>query len=69
MEHIAANGLTPDEVTLAIRDPHAATEVSRSSGRPCKTGALPDGRRVYVVWVVRSDDPPAVYPVTAYELL
>lgn len=66
---MADNGLTPDEVDLAIRDPHAPVEASRSSGRPCKTGTLPDGRRVYVVWAVRSDEPtPAIYPVTAYEV-
>jgi hypothetical protein len=68
VDHVADNGLTPAEVDAVIRDPGVPVEFSRTTGRPCKTGTLPDGRRVFVVWVVRSDRPPAIYPVTAYEV-
>ncbi len=68
VDHVAANGLTPAEVDSVIRDPTVPVEASYSTGRPCKIGTLPDGRRIFVVWVVRSDDPPAIYPITAYEV-
>lgn len=68
VEHVADNGVTPAEVEAVIRDAREPVGRSRSSGRPCKTGTLSDGRRVYAVWDVLSDSPPVIYPVTAYEV-
>jgi hypothetical protein len=68
VEHVAANGLTPDEVDSVLLDPLSLTQTSRSTGRPCKFGWTYTGKHIIVVWDEVSDDPLMVYPVTAYEV-
>ena len=65
VEHIADNGITPDEVEAVICDP-IETSTSRSTGRPVATGYTSDGRLILVVY--EQIDELTVYPVTAYEI-
>jgi hypothetical protein len=67
VEHVQANGLTPDEVDSVILDNTIPIDFSRSSGLPCKQGWTDTGRYIFVVWRVVNNDPHMVYPVTAYE--
>lgn len=68
VEHIAVNGLTPEEVDSVLLDPTIPQEVSHSSGRPCKFGWTDTGKHIIVIWIVEHDDPEVIYPVTAYEV-
>lgn len=68
VEHVAGNGLTPDEVDEVLLDPTIPIDHSRSTGRPCKFGWTSTGKHIIVVWDVVSDDPPILAPVTAYEV-
>jgi hypothetical protein len=68
VEHIAVNGLTPEEVDSVLMDPAIPIEVSHSSGRPCKFGWTDTGKHIIVIWILEYDDPLTIYPVTAYEV-
>jgi hypothetical protein len=68
VEHIALNGLTPDEVDEVLLDDSAPVDRSRSTGRPCKFGWTSTGKHIIVIWDVLDDDPPIIAPVTAYEV-
>jgi hypothetical protein len=65
--HVAEHGLSPDEVDEVLLNNALPRETSRSSGRPCRQGWTSTGRHIFVAWDEVSDDPPIVYPVTAYE--
>lgn len=67
VEHVALNGLTPDEVDDVLLDPALVVEFSRSTGRPSKRGWTKTGRFIFVCWEEVSADPLIVVPVTAYE--
>jgi hypothetical protein len=67
VEHVAANGLTPDEVDEVLLDDSIPTSHSASTGRPCKFGHTSTGKYIIVIWDELSDDPRMIYPVTAYE--
>ena len=68
IQHIANNGLTPDEVESVLLDPDATEGRSRSSGRPLVFGYTYTGRYIVVIYEVFEDDPPIIRPVTAYEV-
>jgi hypothetical protein len=68
VEHIALNGLTPDEVDEVLLDDSIPTGRTRSTGRPCKFGWTSTGKHIIVVWDVVNDDPLIIVPVTAYEV-
>jgi hypothetical protein len=68
VEHIAINGLTPEEVDEVLLDTTIPIDRSRSTGRPCKFGWTSTGKHIVVVWDVVSDDPLILLPVTAYEV-
>jgi hypothetical protein len=68
VEHIALNGLTPEEVDSVLLDNSLPIDRSRSSGRPCKFGWTSTGKHIVVIWDVVSDDPLIIVPVTAYEV-
>ena len=61
--HIAAHGLTPEDVNAVLMDPEE-TGVSRASGRPIAFGYTPDGRYICVVY--EEIDRSTLYPVTAF---
>ena len=68
VEHMASNGLTPDEVDEVLLDNSIPIDQSRSTGRPCKFGWTSRGRHIIVIWDEVSDDPLIIVPVTAYEV-
>lgn len=68
VEHIAENGLTPDEVDEILDDEKIPTAFSASTGRPCKFGWTSTGKHIIVVWEEVWEDPRMVNPVTAYEV-
>jgi len=65
VEHIAANGLAPEDIEEVIFNP-IDHDVSRSSGLPIVLGFTPDGR--YIMVVYEQIDEITIYPVTAYEV-
>ena len=66
--HVNEHGLTPSEVEEVLLNESLPIGRSRSSGRPCRIGLTSTGRFVFVCWEVVEDDPPIIYPVTAYEI-
>ena len=65
VQHIAHNGLSPEDVEEAMLNP-VDRDFSRSSGLPVVFGFTPDGR--YILVVFEQVDEATVYPVTAYEV-
>ena len=63
VEHIAENGLTPEDVNAVLMNPEE-TGISRSSGRRIAFGYIPDGRYICVVY--EEIDEHTLYPVTAF---
>jgi uncharacterized DUF497 family protein len=66
VQHIADNGLTPEEVEDVLLDPGIKATRSRSSSRPIVFGYTRTGRYIAVVYDVI--DPLTARPVTAYEV-
>jgi uncharacterized DUF497 family protein len=68
VQHIAANGLTIDEIEQVLHDPANRPTMSRSTGRPAVFGATATGKDILVVYEVLETEPVIVIrPVTAYE--
>lgn len=65
VEHVEEHDLTTDDVDFVLQNPSSGG-TSRSSGRPCVFGYIPDGR--YIVVVYEEVDAGTVIPVTAYEV-
>lgn len=63
--HMAEHGVTPDEFEAVVSEP-LTRGTSRSSGRPCCWGELPDGRLLICVYEMLDDL--TILPVTAYEV-
>lgn len=68
IDHVALNGLTPDEVDGVLLDDSIPQDRSRSTGRPCKLGWTSTGKHIIVIWDVVNDDLLIIVPVTAYEV-
>jgi hypothetical protein len=68
VEHVAANGLTPEEVEDVLLDESLPVIRSRSSGRPCKFGWTRTGKHIIVIWDEDPSPPRTLEPVTAYEV-
>jgi hypothetical protein len=65
VEHIAWQGLTPDEVEDVIRNPGSEV-TSGSSGRRAALGYTATGRYIFVVY--EEIDAFTILPITAYEI-
>lgn len=65
-QHIAEHDVTAEEVEEVLNDRHSRTVHSASSGRPITFGWTATGRYLAVVWELIEEDPPVIYPVTAY---
>ncbi len=65
VEHVEQHDLTTDDVDQVLHH-YESTGTSRSSGRPCVFGHVPDGRHIVVVY--EEIDPHTVIPVTAFEV-
>ncbi|MBL8797583.1 MAG: hypothetical protein JNM56_27030 [Planctomycetia bacterium] len=67
--HIAAHGLTPEEVEAALLADDTTFDVSDSSGRPIAFGRTDTGRFIAIVFeVLNPADPLIIRPITAYEV-
>jgi hypothetical protein len=64
VEHVEEHDLTTDDVDHVLEN-YESEGFSRSSGRPCIFGHVPDGRYIIVIYEEIDD---AVLPVTAYEI-
>jgi hypothetical protein len=67
VQHIAEHDLTVAEVESVLLDPRNPETASRSSGRPIVFGWTDTDRFIAVIYEWVSRNPPAIYPVTAYE--
>ena len=68
VQHIAANGLTIEEVEEVLHDRTNRPTFSRSSGRPAVFGTTATGQDILVVYEVLETEPVVVIrPITAYE--
>ena len=52
LQHIAANGLTIEEVEQVLYDPANRPIISRSSGRPAVFGETTTGKEILVVYEI-----------------
>lgn len=67
--HIAAAGLTPEDVEDVLSSPDASAAVSRTTGRPVVFGTTRSGLYVIVVYERTEEHGVVVIrPVTAYEV-
>jgi len=67
VQHIAASGLSPDEVEEVIRNHTGPTDVSKRSGNPLIFGTTSTGQRIAVIFrIVPDPDLTIVRPITAY---
>jgi uncharacterized DUF497 family protein len=66
VEHVAAHGLTPEEVDDVLHDPDSTFDVSTSTGRPVAFGFTRTGRHIMVAF--EEIDAMTIYPITAYEV-
>ena len=68
VQHIAANGLTIEEVEQVLHDPANRPTISRSTGRPAVFGTTAAGQDILVVDEVLETEPVIVIrPITASE--
>ena len=65
VEHVEEHDLTIADVDHVL-DHYESAGTSRSSGRPCVFGHVPDGRHIVVIYEEVDSD--TVIPVTAYEV-
>jgi hypothetical protein len=66
--HIADHDVTSEEVEEVLqKTAPAGAGKSRSSGNPIVFGWTSTGKYLAVDYEVVEEDPPAVYPITAYE--
>lgn len=68
VRHVAEHDLTPAEVDEVLHNHSHEAVRSRTTGRPVAIGWTSTGRHIAVVFDWVSDDPPAVYPRTAYDV-
>jgi hypothetical protein len=64
---VEGHGVSVDEVEEVLLDNRNQQDViSRTSGNPITFGWTSAGQYIAVVWELVSDDPKAIYPLTAY---
>jgi hypothetical protein len=69
VQHIAANGLTIDEVEDVLYSPHSKPTRSRTTKRPAVTGETAAGKTIIVIYERHKDGRHVIVrPVTAYEI-
>lgn len=68
VQHIAEHGITVEEVEEVLLDRNSIRAVSASSGLPLTFGYTTTGRHLAVIWEEVTADPPAIRPVTAYDV-
>ena len=69
MEHMAASGLTPEEVEDVLYSPDPDRDASDSTGRPVVFGNTKTGKYILVVYEqTRENKVVVIRPITAYEV-
>jgi hypothetical protein len=68
VQHIAANGITMEEVEEVLLNENNPVGESRSTGRPITFGETSTGKRIAVIWEQALDNPLVIRPVTAFEV-
>jgi hypothetical protein len=68
VQHVAANGITMEEVEEVVLNENNPVGDSRSSGRPITFGETSTGKRIAVIWEQALDNPLIIRPVTAFEV-
>jgi uncharacterized DUF497 family protein len=68
VQHIAEHDLSSEEVESVLLETSNVEGTSRSSGRPIVFGWTMTGRFIAVVFEWSSENPPVIYPITAYEV-
>lgn len=68
VQHVALHGLTPDEVDSVLYNTAKDVIWNHQHQRWSAFGTTHTGRFILVAYDVVTDDPLAVYPVTAYEV-
>jgi hypothetical protein len=64
---VEGHGITAEEVEEVLRDHHAESVLSRTSGNPITFGWTSEGRHIAVVYELVSDDPLSFRPITAFD--
>jgi hypothetical protein len=65
---VEGHGITREEVEEVLQMHYPGQATSRSSGRPLVFGWTSTGKYIIITYDDVTEDPPAVYPVTAYEV-
>lgn len=68
VQYIAEHGITMDEVEEVIAKHKDEAVASRSSGLPTTFGWTSTGKYITAVFDYAETDPPAIRPVTAFEV-
>jgi hypothetical protein len=68
VQHIAAHGITMEEVEEVLLNEDNPGGESRTSGRPITFGETSTGKKIGVIWEQALDNPLVIRPVTAFEL-
>jgi hypothetical protein len=68
IQHVAEHGLSKEEVESVLLEASNVEGTSRSSGRPIVFGWTSTGWFIAVVYEWSSDNPPVIYPITAYDV-
>ena len=68
VEHLAENGVSPEEFEKVVQDSFSETTTSRSTGRPARNGLTEEGRSLFCVFNWLDRDETHIEPVTAYEI-
>ena len=67
--HMAASGLTPEEVEYVLRSPGPDADTSDAAGRPAVFGYTSDGKYIIVVYEISDEGGVLVIrPKSAYEV-
>ncbi len=68
IEHLAENGVSPEEFEAVVQDPLSEKTVSWSSGLPAIVGLADDGRVLFCVFEWLDDERSWIYPITAFAI-
>jgi len=68
VEHLAQNGVSPDDFEAVVQDQLSEETTSRNTGRPARIGIADDGRVLFCVFEWADDEETEIEPKTAYEI-
>ncbi len=68
VEHLADNGVAPEDFEAVVQDARSERTKSRSTGRPAVVGVTDDGRVLFCVFDWLDHEHTQIEPRTAYEI-